>query len=332
MANYLQLGQALAKHLPMTEGCTSTVKLSKKGIEALSKKNPELGKVISEFTEGATNPTLEIAQKAQGNYAIAGFKIRSGETVLGKGAYSTSTGAKGAVEKMHVEKGDIITTISKEGNAEAVVSDVSKTDLVKAAQEKAKASEYMTKEVPGLNGDRVLVRKFKNGNTIEVTTRKDGSVRTKVTRPDGKWYAREKSYTTTELSGDEAKILNEMGYRNYLDFKRVDKNVRLSNAANWGGVEMPKSGRIYGTDLYSLDDIKLLDFKGFNTSLPGQKPSLGGYKVRELDGRTPKEVILDLRANDKYGYPTTAIIGKEKLNDWNALANVYPRNLRSLLP
>ena len=50
MANYLQFGQALAKYLPMSEGCTSTVKLSKKGIEALAKKNPELGKVIEGMT------------------------------------------------------------------------------------------------------------------------------------------------------------------------------------------------------------------------------------------------------------------------------------------
>ena len=137
MANYLQLGQGLMKHLPTAEGCTSTVKLSKKGIEALAKKNPELGKVIEGMTRGAENPTLEIAQKAKGNYAIAGFKVRNGKTVLGKGAYSTSTGANGVVEKMHVESGDIITTVTKEGD-KVVSKDVTKADLEKLAVERLK--------------------------------------------------------------------------------------------------------------------------------------------------------------------------------------------------
>ena len=133
MANYLQFGQALAKHLPMSEGCTSTVKLGKKGIEALAKKNPELGKVIAEFTEGVTNPTLEIAQKAQGNYAIAGFKIKNGETILGKGAYSTSTGAKGAVEKMHIETINMVHRICKEGDN---ISEVATFKPIKFYREK----------------------------------------------------------------------------------------------------------------------------------------------------------------------------------------------------
>ena len=192
----------------------------------------------------------------------------------------------------------------------------------------------MTKEVLGLNGDRVLVRKFKNGNTIEVTTRKDGSVRTKVTRPDGQWYAREKSYTTTELSGDEVKILNEMGYRNYLGFKRVDKNVRLSNAANWdtipGGVERPKSGRIYGTDVCSDEEIKLLDFEGVRIKPIGQRP-ISSYKVREFDSRTPKEITLTFETQN-FSSPVQTIEGQEKLYDWNHLKNVSPKNLRSILP
>ena len=133
MANYLQLGQALAKHLPMTEGCNSTVRLSKKGIEALAKKNPEFGKAIAEITEGVTNPTLEIAQKAQGNYAVASFKIRNGETIVGKGAYSTSTGANGAVEKMHVEKGNIVHRIHKEKD---VISEIATFKPIKSYRDK----------------------------------------------------------------------------------------------------------------------------------------------------------------------------------------------------
>ncbi len=133
MANYLQFGQAIAKHLPMSEGCASTVKLSKKGIEALAKKNPEFGKAIAEVTEGVTNPTLEIAQKAQGNYAIASFKIRNGETVIGKGAYSTSAGAKGTAEKVHFEKGNMVHSIYKEGD---VISEIATFKPIKSYREK----------------------------------------------------------------------------------------------------------------------------------------------------------------------------------------------------
>lgn len=113
MTNYLQLGQNLMKHLPQGDGCTSTIKLGKRGLEQLSKKNPELGKTIAEFTEGASNPTMEIVQKAQGNYAIAGFKIRNGETVLSKGAYSTSNGANGVVEKCILNKMELLPLFRK---------------------------------------------------------------------------------------------------------------------------------------------------------------------------------------------------------------------------
>lgn len=291
MANYLKLGQGLMRHLPQAKGSSSTVKLGKEGIEALAKKNPELGKVIAEFTEGIKNPTLEIAQKAQGNYAIAGFRIRSGETVLGKGAYSTSQGAKGIVEKMHVEKGDIITTITKEG--ELVVSkNVSKKDLARAAQEKAKASEFMTKEVKGLNGERILVRKLKNGNTVETTTRKDGSVCTKVTLPDGNWYTRVKYYTETPLGLEEAKFLEQKP--TMFDFRRVDKHVIMNSKANLykDSVRMPKQGRIYATDLRTMDDKLVAKYKGL-ARIP--KEGTDAYKLSILDPKQNKFIDKEFR-------------------------------------
>ena len=67
-------------------------------------------------------------------------------------------------------------------------------------------------------------------------------------------------------------------------------------------------------------------------TFPGKKPILSHYKVREFDVRTPKEVTLRLDANDRYGYPTTAIEGQENLRGWNKLESVTPRNLRSILP
>lgn len=298
MANYLQFGQNLMKHLPQAEGCTSTVKLSKKGIEALAKKNPELGKAVAEFTEGATNPTIEIAQKAQGNYAIAGFKIRNGETILGKGAYSTSTGANGVVEKMHVEKGDVISTIAKEGD-NVVAKDVTKSELRQLAQEKAKASEYMTLVRKGrkcLEGEEVLVRKFKNGNTVETTTY-DGIVQTKVIKADGTSYVRRKKIDSQNLSDDETKAL-EQRYPDILGFTRVNRNTRILNDKSNGYIELPNQGCIYGVDTNG-NTIQLMRYKGRNAS-PIEDKGKNNYIVDILNPKSrDKQVRKVIAFNDK---------------------------------
>ena len=161
MTNYLQLGQNLMKHFPQMEGCTSTIKLGKKGLEQLSKKNPELGKAIAELTEGVSNPTIEIAQKAQGNYAIAGFKIRNGETVLSKGAYSTSNGANGVVEKMHLEQDGIITTISKE-NGKTKMNVVEEEIIPKfTTPQKENVPEVVKPQIPELSHEQMVDQFFK---------------------------------------------------------------------------------------------------------------------------------------------------------------------------
>ena len=287
MANYLQLGQALAKHLPMTEGCTSTVKLSKKGIEALAKKNPEFGKAIAEVTEGVANPTLEVAQKAQGNYAIAGFKIKNGETVIGKGAYSTSAGTNGTVEKMHFEKGDIIANVFREGSANPVTKEVSKAELARIKQEKAKASEFMTKELPNLNpGERILRRKLKNGNVIETLSRTDGSICTTVTKPDGNWYSRNKIITSTDLSPEETNLLKKF-FPSHFNFKRIEVQTSMLNKAGLGktgSVKMPKKGRIYGTNIDSknFDNELIVKYEGV---IEGVSPLEGktGYDIHIIN-------------------------------------------------
>lgn len=298
MANYLQLGQSLMKHLPTAEGCTSTVKLSKKGIEALAKKNPELGKVIEGITKGAENPTLEIAQKAQGNYAIAGFKIRNGETILGKGAYSTSTGANGVVEKMHVESGDIITTVTKEGD-KVVSKDVSKSDLARVAQEKAKASEYTTqvrKGRKGFEGDEVLVRKFKDGTTVETTTY-DGITQTKVTKADGTSYTRRKQIESKSLSDEETKALKQI-YPDILGFKRINKGVRVLNDSSNGFVELPNQGSIYGIDTNG-NTLQLLKYKGRNAR-PVEDKGKNSYLVEILNPKTKDKYVKKcIGVNDK---------------------------------
>ena len=206
MANYLKLGQGLMRHLPQAKGSSSTVKLGKEGIEALAKKNPELGKVIAEFTEGIKNPTLEIAQKVQGNYAIAGFKIRSGETVLGKGAYSTSKGAKGIIEKMHVEKGDAITTIFKEGE-EVISKSASKKELEKLAIEKKKKliSEVddikkFINELENLDSSRGFHANFMDSQNIELLEKLPFEARYKI-RELSKKLKKEDIYCMLEADG-----------------------------------------------------------------------------------------------------------------------------------
>ena len=298
MANYLQLGQGLMKHLPTAEGCTSTVKLSKKGIEALAKKNPELGKVIEGMTRGAENPTLEIAQKAKGNYAIAGFKIRNGETILGKGAYSTSTGANGVVEKMHVESGDIITTVTKEGD-KVVSKNVSKSELAKAAQEKAKASEYTTKVrkgKKGFEGDEVLVRKFKDGTTVETSTY-DGIVQTKVTKADGTSYIRRKQIESKSLSDEEARALKQI-YPDILGFTRLNKGTRVLNDGSNGFVELPNQGFIYGVDMNG-NTLRILKYKGKNAR-PIQDKGKNNYLVEMLNPKAKDKYVKKcIGVNDK---------------------------------
>ena len=172
MVNYLQLGQGLMKHLPQGDGCTSTIKLGKRGLEQLSKKNPELGKTIAEFTEGASNPTMEIVQKAQGNYAIAGFKIRNGETVLSKGAYSTSNGANGVVEKMHLEQDGIITTISKENGKTKmnVVDGKNNTKIIEPPKEKV--PEVVQPQAQEIKTKDKIIKINPDGTQEEIISRK----------------------------------------------------------------------------------------------------------------------------------------------------------------
>lgn len=114
MTNYLEIGRALMKHLPLLDNSTQTIKLGQNAINTLSKKNPELGKILTGLTEGIAEPTIEIAQKAKANYAIAGFKVHSGNKLLTKGAYSSSKGSNGIVEKAHVEANGVLTKIASE--------------------------------------------------------------------------------------------------------------------------------------------------------------------------------------------------------------------------
>lgn len=314
MANYLQFGQGLMKHLPTAAGCTSTVKLSKKGMEVLSKKDPELGIIIDKMTQGATNPILEIAQKAQGNYAIASFKLKNGETLLCKGAYSTSNSTKGIVEKIHVENDDIITTVTKEG--EKVISkDVSKSDLGKTVQEKT--SEFMThvrKGNEGYEGEEVLVRKLKNGKIVETTKRSDGTVLTTVTKPDGTWFSRIKSYVTTSLNDEESKAL-KMIYPNHFDFKRVDKNIKLANQASNGHIVMPKQGRIYATNFEDskLSNDLLLKYK--QRTLYGNPVSSKGRYNYQIEMKNPK--MQDKKMIKKYfGYDNKEMTGEKGLSNF----------------
>ena len=111
MLDYFKLGQGIINNFPTTEG---SISLGEKGIQAFQKKNPELKESLDELTKDVTNPSIEIAQKAQGNYSIAYFKLKSGNKLLKQGAYSTTKSPDGVVEKVHVEADGLVTTMSKE--------------------------------------------------------------------------------------------------------------------------------------------------------------------------------------------------------------------------
>ena len=137
MVNYFEIGKCLMKNIPLAEGCASSFRLNQKGIQNITEKNPELGKALSELTEGIDNPSIELAQKAQGNYGVAGFKIKSGGNTVVKGAYSTAEGTLGTCEKVHIEENGIITNITKEGGSTSktvreisTIKDVKKTDNI----------------------------------------------------------------------------------------------------------------------------------------------------------------------------------------------------------
>ena len=93
----------IVKALPKTEGAAGKITLGRTQLEALGKKDKKTGELIQKALNGLNDPKLDVAYKAESNYAIAGMRLRDGKQVLNQGAVSiTNPGTSQAVVKYHV--------------------------------------------------------------------------------------------------------------------------------------------------------------------------------------------------------------------------------------
>ena len=93
----------IVKALPKTEGAAGKITLGRTQLEALGKKDKKTGELIQKALNRLKDPKLDVAYKAESNYAIAGMRLRDGKQVLNQGAVSiTNPGTSQAVVKYHV--------------------------------------------------------------------------------------------------------------------------------------------------------------------------------------------------------------------------------------
>lgn len=90
----------IVKALPKTEGAAGKITLGRTQLQALGKQDKKAGELIQKALNGLKEPKLDVAYKAESNYAIAGMRLRDGKKVIGKGAVSiTNPGSSQAVVK-----------------------------------------------------------------------------------------------------------------------------------------------------------------------------------------------------------------------------------------
>lgn len=90
----------IVKFLPKTEGAAGKITLGRAQLTQIAQQDQKAAKVIEKLIEKTTNPKLDIAYKAESNYAIAGLKLRDGKKVVANGAVSiTNPGSNSAVVK-----------------------------------------------------------------------------------------------------------------------------------------------------------------------------------------------------------------------------------------
>lgn len=90
----------IVRILPKTEGAAGRITLGRTQLKMLGKQGKEVGELVQKALKGTKEPKLDIAYKAESNYAIAGMRLRDGKTVLGQGAVSiTNPGSSQAVVK-----------------------------------------------------------------------------------------------------------------------------------------------------------------------------------------------------------------------------------------
>lgn len=90
----------IVRSLPKTEGAAGKITLGRTQIEALGNQNQNAKRLVHATLNSLENPKLDLAYKAESNYAIAGLRLRDGKEVVGQGAVSiTNPGSSQAVVK-----------------------------------------------------------------------------------------------------------------------------------------------------------------------------------------------------------------------------------------
>lgn len=100
MVNFMNIASKIVRALPKTEGAAGKITLGRTQLEALGKQDKKAGALIQKALRGTKDPKLDVAYKAESNYAIAGMRLRDGKQVIGNGAVSiTNPGTSQAVVK-----------------------------------------------------------------------------------------------------------------------------------------------------------------------------------------------------------------------------------------
>ncbi len=93
----------IVRTLPKLQGSAGRMKLSAQQLEQMAKGDKVAEKTVRHILANTENPVLEVAYKAEQNYAIAGMRLQDGKKVLGQGAVSlTNPGTPRSVVKYHL--------------------------------------------------------------------------------------------------------------------------------------------------------------------------------------------------------------------------------------
>lgn len=99
----------IVKMLPKTEGTAGKITLGRTQLKYLAKEDQKAAIAVQKTLENVKNPKLDIAYKAESNYAIAGMRLRDGKKVIGQGAVSiTNPGSSEAVLKYRASAKDAL--------------------------------------------------------------------------------------------------------------------------------------------------------------------------------------------------------------------------------
>ena len=99
----MNIASKIVRALPKTEGAAGRITLGRTQLEVLGKQGKKAGELIQKALRGIKDPKLDVAYKAESNYAIAGMRLRDGKQVLNQGALSiTNPGSANSVVKYRV--------------------------------------------------------------------------------------------------------------------------------------------------------------------------------------------------------------------------------------